>query len=162
MLRAIYALLLFILSFSAQSGYEYDATYNLASTEIVEIDRKNCHYDDTSNFCDNGRQRISSYSQKKTQDGSFFAFDVGLVAAKGVKELTKQQQKSVRSLEKQISKHEKKLQEFRDNPTVRPGMEKLPKEVIQKQQQRRINHLETEIRTFRNNIEKIKRGDIDS
>jgi hypothetical protein len=83
-LRAIYALLLFILSFSAQSGYEYDATYNLASTEIVEIDRKNCHYDDTSNFCDNGRQRISSYSQKKTQDGSFFAFDVGLVAAKGV------------------------------------------------------------------------------
>ncbi|TQV68228.1 hypothetical protein FKG94_23290 [Exilibacterium tricleocarpae] len=83
-------------------------------------------------------------------------------ATKGVKELTKQQQKSIRSLEKQISKHEKKLQEFRDNPSVRPGMEKLPKEVIQKQQQRRINHLETEVRTFRNNIEKIKRGDIDS
>jgi hypothetical protein len=38
-------------------------------------------------------------------------------------------------------------------------MEKLSKDVIQKQQQRRINHLETEIRTFRNNIEKIKQGD---
>ena len=45
---------------------------------------------------------------------------------------------------------------------MRPGMEKLPKDVIQKQQQRRINHLETEINTFKNNIDKIKRGEIDS
>ena len=30
------------------------------------------------------------------------------------------------------------------------------------QQQRRIQHLETEIRTFKDNIEKIKRGEIES
>jgi len=81
-------------------------------------------------------------------------------AGKG--KLTSQQQKSIRSLEKQISKHEKKVQDFKTNPTVRPGMEKLPKEVIQKQQQRRVKHLETEINTFKNNINKIKRGEIDS
>ena len=84
------------------------------------------------------------------------------VAAKGAAKLTSRQQKSIRSLEKQISKHEKKLQDFKDNPTVRPGMEKLPKDVIQKQQQRRIDHLETEIDTFKNNIDKIKPGEIDS
>lgn len=78
------------------------------------------------------------------------------------KGLTTQQQKAIRSLEKQIAKHEKKIQDFKDNPTVRPGMENLPKEVIQKQQQRRIQHLETEINTFKNNIDKIKRGEIDS
>jgi hypothetical protein len=37
-------------------------------------------------------------------------------------------------------------------------LEKLPKEVIQKQQQMRIQHLEKEIPTFRDNIEKIRRG----
>jgi hypothetical protein len=45
-------------------------------------------------------------------------------------------------LEKQIAKHEKKIQDFIENPTVRPGMEHLSREVIQKQQQRRIQHLE--------------------
>ncbi|MEJ2612813.1 MAG: hypothetical protein P8179_22820 [Candidatus Thiodiazotropha sp.] len=41
-------------------------------------------------------------------------------------------------------------------------MENLPKEVVQKQQQRRIQHLETEINTFKNNIDKINRGENDS
>lgn len=41
-------------------------------------------------------------------------------------------------------------------------MENLPKDVIQKQQQRRIKHLEAEINTFKKNIEKIKRGEINS
>jgi hypothetical protein len=44
--------------------------------------------------------------------------------------------------------------------TVRPGMENLPREVIQKQQQSRIQHLENEIQTFRNNIEKTLRGEL--
>lgn len=73
------------------------------------------------------------------------------------KELTKEQQKSVRSYEKRISEHEQKLEEFRNNPTVRPGMENLPAEVIKKQQQARISHLESEIRTFKDNIQKILR-----
>ena len=63
-------------------------------------------------------------------------------------------------MEKQIASHEKKLEEFRANPTVRPGMENLPKDVIEKQQQRRIQHLETEIQTFKNNIQKIMNGEL--
>jgi RHS repeat-associated protein len=75
-------------------------------------------------------------------------------------ELSKQAQKGIRSLEKQIVKHEKKLADFKKNPTVRPGMEHLPEDVIRKQQARRIQHLEEEIRAFKENIEKLKQGNL--
>ncbi|WP_189534790.1 hypothetical protein [Paludibacterium paludis] len=81
-------------------------------------------------------------------------------AAKEATQLSKEAQKGVKSLEKQIASHEKKLEEFRNNPTVRPGMENLPKDVIEKQQQRRIQHLETEIQTFKNNLQKILDGEL--
>jgi RHS repeat-associated protein len=45
--------------------------------------------------------------------------------------------------------------EFRANPTIRPGMEGLSEEAIKAQQAARIRHLETEIQTFRDNIQKI-------
>jgi hypothetical protein len=38
-------------------------------------------------------------------------------------------------------------------------MENLPADVIQRQQQTRIDHLLTEIQTFKNNIQKILGGD---
>jgi RHS repeat-associated protein len=81
-------------------------------------------------------------------------------AARGGAELSKEAQRSIRSFERRIAEHESKLAEFKANPTVRPGMEGLPKELIQKQQQTRIEHLEHEIRIFRENIEKIKRGEL--
>nr|WP_255609678.1 RHS repeat-associated core domain-containing protein [Methylosinus sp. Sm6] len=71
---------------------------------------------------------------------------------------SREAQKSIRSLERQIAAHERKLEAFRTNPTVRPGMENLPAELIEMQQQRRIRHLETEIQTFKNNIKKILNG----
>jgi len=43
------------------------------------------------------------------------------------------------------------------NP-IRPGMEHLPQEVIAKQQQARIAHLEHEIKNYQNQIEAIKLG----
>lgn len=76
--------------------------------------------------------------------------------------LTKQQEKAIKSLENQIEKHRNKIEDFKSNPTVRPGMEKLPQELILQQQRRRVQHLENEIRTFLNNIQKIIRGEIDS
>jgi uncharacterized protein RhaS with RHS repeats len=83
----------------------------------------------------------------------------GSAAAKQTaRELTKEETKSVQSLEKRIAEHEQKLAEFKQNPTVRPGMEGLSQEKIAAQQARRIEHLETEIKTFRNNIDKIKNG----
>ncbi|CDG86107.1 putative uncharacterized protein [Janthinobacterium agaricidamnosum NBRC 102515 = DSM 9628] len=74
------------------------------------------------------------------------------------KDLSKEDRKSIRSLEKQIEKHEQKLADFKNNPSVRPGMEDQPKEVIEAQRATRIRHLETEIRTFQNNIDKIRGG----
>ena len=44
------------------------------------------------------------------------------------------------------------------NPAVRPGMEGQPKEVIEAAQQSRIRHLEKEIQTFKENIEKLTGG----
>ena len=82
--------------------------------------------------------------------------------AKAAESLTAQQLKSISSYEKRILEHQEKLEKFKTNPTIRPGMENLPKEVIEKQWQRRINHLETEIKTFRENIEKIKSGELGS
>jgi hypothetical protein len=79
-----------------------------------------------------------------------------LFVPKGGGELSKQAQKSIRSLEKQIAKHEDKLADFKASPTVRPGMENLPEAVIRQQQARRIQHLGTEIQTFKNNIEKVR------
>ncbi len=63
-------------------------------------------------------------------------------------------------LKKQIARHQKNVQEFKDNLTVRPGMENLSKDIIKKQQQKRINHLEKEINTFKNNIDKINKGEL--
>ena len=84
----------------------------------------------------------------------------GVKVAKGAAELTKSQLKGIKSLEKQIQKHQQKLGDFKANPTVRPGMEKLPKDVIKRQQDARVKHLEIEINTFKNNIEKIKNGEL--
>lgn len=83
-------------------------------------------------------------------------FKIGENVKHMVPPLTKEQIKGIKSLEKQIAAHEKKLEEFRRNPTIRPGVENLPVDVIAKQQQRRIDHLQKEINTFKNNIDKIK------
>ncbi len=53
--------------------------------------------------------------------------------------LTTQELKSIRSLERQIELHEEKIAAFKANPTIRPGMENLPREMIERQQQSRID-----------------------
>jgi len=77
----------------------------------------------------------------------------------GAKELSKEAQRAIRSLEKRIAEHEEKLADFKANPTVRPGMEGQPKEVIEAAQQSRIRHLEREIQTFKENIKKLQGGE---
>lgn len=89
----------------------------------------------------------------------FLPTGIRLVAAKEVGALSKQELKSIRSFEKQIEKHEVKIDAFKNNPTIRPGMENLPKDVIQRQQQSRIDGLTKEIDTFKNNIQKILNGE---
>jgi hypothetical protein len=68
-------------------------------------------------------------------------------------------QKGIRSLEKRIAEHEKKLETFKAAPTVRPGMEGRSKEEIEAQHQARIRHLEKEIKTFHENIRKLQEED---
>jgi RHS repeat-associated protein len=79
-------------------------------------------------------------------------------ATKSATELSKSAQKGIRSLEKRVVEHEKKLADFKANPTVRPGMEGQPESVIKAAQESRIRHLEKEIQTFKENIEKLKGG----
>ena len=75
------------------------------------------------------------------------------IAAPVVKELSKQELKSVASLAKQAAKHEQKVADFIANPTVRPGMENLPKAQIEAQQAQRINDIRVEIQ--RSFVDKI-------
>jgi len=63
--------------------------------------------------------------------------------------------KAVRTLKKRIEEHKIKLEEFKKNPTIREGMENLPEETIKKQQERRMLHLEREIKAFEKNIDDI-------
>ena len=72
------------------------------------------------------------------------------------KELSKQEAKAIRSYEKRIAEHEKKLTDFKENPTVKPGMEKQSVEAVEAQQAARVQHLEKEIKTFKENVQKIK------
>jgi predicted RNase H-like nuclease (RuvC/YqgF family) len=76
----------------------------------------------------------------------------------GAKELSREAQRGIRSLEKRIAEHEDKLADFKANPTARPGMEGQPREMIEAAQQSRIRHLEKEIQTFKENIEKLGGG----
>jgi RHS repeat-associated protein len=64
--------------------------------------------------------------------------------------------RGIRSLQRRIEEHEAKIAEFRKNPTVKPGMEKMSKEAIKKQQEKRIAHLEGEVNTFKQNIQKLR------
>ena len=77
-----------------------------------------------------------------------------------ISHLPKSAQKSIRSHEKEIARHRAKLEEFKANPTVRPGMEGLPEDAIKAQQARRIRHFETEIQTFESNIQKYLSGEL--
>ena len=74
------------------------------------------------------------------------------------KQLSNEDKKSIKSLEKRIDEHKQKLADFKKNPSVRPGMENQSEATIQAQRSARIRHLETEIRTFQNNINKINGG----
>jgi hypothetical protein len=72
--------------------------------------------------------------------------------------LSKSEEKAISSLEKHIAEHEQKIADFKENPTVRPGMENLPKDVIEAQQTRRLEHLQQEIDAAYKNIRDILNG----
>uniref|UniRef100_UPI00280C055E VENN motif pre-toxin domain-containing protein n=1 Tax=Neisseria mucosa TaxID=488 RepID=UPI00280C055E len=72
------------------------------------------------------------------------------------KQLTSSEQKEIRSLNKRIKEHKAKIEDFKKNPTIRPGMENLPKDIVKNAQERRILHLEREIKAFQKRIDAIK------
>jgi len=83
----------------------------------------------------------------------------GASAAKSGTNLTKSQQKSIRSLGKRIAEHQKKLSDYKANPGAFDNkgiLQNAPNEKIRQQIiDKRIQHLEKEIKTFQNNINKI-------
>lgn len=69
--------------------------------------------------------------------------------------LPRTHRKAIRSLQKQVEQHQRKIADFKRDQSVRPGMETLDAEAIATQQQRRIQHLEREVRTFQNTIRRL-------
>lgn len=76
--------------------------------------------------------------------------------------LSKTQLRSISSLESQITKHEEKLAEYIKDPLKFDNKGFLKNALNEAVRQRiirsRINHLEREIKTFQNNIQKIING----
>lgn len=67
-------------------------------------------------------------------------------------ELSANDRRAIRSFRKLIDAHERKLEEFRARPTIRPGMEQMPLDRIQAQQEARERRLIREIRKFEKEI----------
>jgi RHS repeat-associated protein len=106
-----------------------------------------------------GRAGLGAMAAKRTaQPGSVARPGASATAAGADQTLSREAEKGISSLQKRIAEHELKLLEFKESPTVRPGMEGLPEEFIKRQQVARIRHLEAEIRAFKQNIEKLRRG----
>ena len=76
--------------------------------------------------------------------------------------LTASQQRSVRSLQSQVETHQAKLDAYRANPDAYDNLgilERAPTpEIRQRIIDGRIRHLETEIRTFQDQIDKLLGG----
>ncbi|MDA8448050.1 hypothetical protein [Paracidovorax valerianellae] len=86
---------------------------------------------------DNGSSCSPMFQQPRVDDSGCISTNggpgicIGPGSIKSVGNLSKEVLKGIGSLEKQIAQHEKKLLEFMNNPTVRPGMENQPLEVIE-------------------------------
>jgi hypothetical protein len=98
---------------------------------------------------------------KKIQQGTK-AEKVVVGGARVGAKLTRAQVKSISSLERQIAKHEAKLAEYIKDPMKfdnKGFLKSAPNEAVrQKIIQSRVNHLQQEINTFRDSIQKIING----
>lgn len=107
-----------------------------------------------------GIRSIATEPAVKTMTAAETATETG--AAKGGMNLTKSQLKSISSLESQIATHETKLAEYIKDPMKfdnKDFLKNAPNDAVrQKIIQSRINHLNQEIKTFKNNIQKIING----
>lgn len=111
--------------------------------------------DDVVNLADDATRGVT----KLADEVSSLADD----AAKGGANLSKEAAKGIRSLEKQIAEHKEKLAEYIKNPDAfdnKGFLKNAPsKEVRQKIIQTRIKHLESEIKNFEKQIEKLIGGE---
>jgi hypothetical protein len=96
-----------------------------------------------------GCRRAGGLAALKAGISKLFGKEVG-------REISKSEQRAIRSFEKRIAEHRAKLEEFRKNPTVKEEMKGMSGEAIKKQQKRRMELLEKEIEKFKKEIEKIK------
>ncbi len=87
--------------------------------------------------------------------------EIKTIAKTGI-QLGKSELKSIASFERQIVKHQSKLAEYIKDPLKfdnKGFLKNAPSDAVrQKIIQSRINHLNTEIQTFQNNIQKILNG----
>nr|WP_241754786.1 hemagglutinin repeat-containing protein [Cupriavidus basilensis] len=121
-----------------------------------------------ANYCSPGDGRCYSFVLQQAKEAAVvyrqaIAISQSLEMADGgvgrygnnANALSPQDIKSIKSYEKLIKEHERKLADFVANPTIRLGIENLPPAIIERQHSARIRHLETEISTFRDNIDKL-------
>ena len=156
-------------TWSCDRGSTYDAVDGRSNGATVRpsepITRTIYRYDDTALLV-----RADSALGKTTQlalgrkgvVSSFQRWQVAANSADDLARLTVSQQRSVRSLQSQVKAHQTKLDGYRANPDAYDNLgilERAPTpEIRQRIIDGRIRHLETEIRTFQDQIDKLLGG----
>jgi len=82
-MRLLNFILLLALSINVSWGYTYDANQNTSNYKIIDFELQNQQYDGTSNLCYRCINSSNENLKEKTQNGSFFTFEIGLIATKG-------------------------------------------------------------------------------
>jgi len=148
MLALVGSLLLPQVSFSATSGTTHD-TQSTTTTMPVS----------SSEWTTIGKNQPAVLSVRSMANGwawSLLGFPRNFKAPKN---LTKSQQKAFNSYQERIAEHQKKLSDYRANPDAFDNqglLKNAPNDQIrQKIIDGRIRHLEKEIKTFQENIDKL-------
>nr|WP_169543960.1 RHS repeat-associated core domain-containing protein [Sneathiella aquimaris] len=127
------------INFVDPSGLAKEGVQNLASNNYSLLNSSSSRASDQNGVVQANAGYLiplaigtAKISAKYVARGLKYLFGKGKAGRKQttLDELSKQQQKSIRSDEKRISEHQRKLQEFKNNPSVRPGMEKLEMDVV--------------------------------
>ncbi len=137
----------------------------LSSDSYAFGDKYSCVKAKGAGFCSaNNWKGVQTFLDERALDmamgmmGGGMSLTIEKASASVLAKLTAQEVKSVKSYERLIEEHLNKIQEFKNNPTIRKGMENLSPSVIAQQQAARIRHLENEIRAFQKNITDIIQG----
>ena len=105
MLKLFFKVVLCLLTFVVSNGYayHYDEFHNPLPEKKIQVENESFRYDGTSNFRVSSKTVLDDNLQNKAPNGSFFAFEVGLVATKEVDKFGNAISRTPKSIQDQMT-----------------------------------------------------------